>query len=135
MSARTPEFLIENSGHFPTSFLIKDKTDHNLVVYATEIPRADAAIKLSPVNNTGAGERQYWVLSCGTCADPSFAVPPDGVFGTSCQIANSALGLCIQRTGALGQPPLLGGCSTSESNQKFNFLFGSYTFFLRNFRG
>ncbi|KAJ7658488.1 hypothetical protein B0H17DRAFT_1213173 [Mycena rosella] len=122
LSARTPEFLVENSGHFPASYLIKDQADHSLVAYATAFPRTDAAIKLNPIDNTGADERQYWFLSCATCADPSLAVPPGGVFGTSCQIANSALGLCIQRTGILGAPPVLGPCSAGESNQKFNFL-------------
>ncbi|KAJ6578764.1 hypothetical protein DFH09DRAFT_1310741 [Mycena vulgaris] len=122
LSARTPEFLVENSGHFPASYLIKDQADHNIVAYATTIPRADAAIKLNPIDNTGADERQYWLLSCATCADPSFPVPPGGVFGTSCQIANSALGLCIQRTGVLGAPPALAPCSAGEPNQKFNFL-------------
>ncbi|KAF7369791.1 hypothetical protein MVEN_00311400 [Mycena venus] len=122
MSARTPQFLVENSGHFPTSYLIKDQGNHNLVAYATTIPRADAAIKLNPVDNTGADERQYWLISCDTCADPSSTVPPGGVFGTGCQIANSALGLCIQRTGVLGQPPVLDPCFDGEPNQKFNFL-------------
>ncbi|KAJ7852955.1 hypothetical protein B0H13DRAFT_2359245 [Mycena leptocephala] len=121
-TARTPEFLVENSGHFPASYLLKDQTDHSLVAYATTIPRADAAIKLNPIDNTGADERQYWLLSCDTCADPSFTVPPGGVFGTSCQIANSALGLCIQRTGVLGDPPVLAPCFDGEPNQKFNFL-------------
>ncbi|KAF7369784.1 hypothetical protein MVEN_00310500 [Mycena venus] len=120
MSARTPQFLVENAGL--TSFLIRDETDQSLVAYATAIPRADAAIKLNSVDNTGADQRQFWVLSCDTCADPSFPVPPGGVFGTVCQIANSALGLCIQRTGVLGEPPVLAPCFDGEPNQKFNFL-------------
>ncbi|KAJ7161080.1 hypothetical protein C8R46DRAFT_1285068 [Mycena filopes] len=122
LSARTPEFLIENSGHFPTSYLIKDQANHELVAYATAIPRADAAIKLNPVDNTGKDERQYWLLSCTTCASPSFPVPPGGVFGTSCQIASSALGLCVQRTGVSGEPPVLAPCNDDEGNQRFNFL-------------
>ncbi|KAJ7457050.1 hypothetical protein FB451DRAFT_1275781 [Mycena latifolia] len=122
LTARVPQFLVENSGHFPSSYLIKDQVDHSLVAYATTIPRADAAIKLNPIDNTGADERQYWLLSCTTCADPSFEVPPGGVFGTSCQIANSALGLCVQRTGVLGAPPVLVPCNDAEPNQRFNFL-------------
>jgi len=121
LTARVPRFLIENSSHFPSSYIIKDQNDHSLVAYATTIPRADAAIKLNPIDNTGADERQDWLLSCASCADPSFTVPPGGVFGTSCQIANSALGLCIQRTGVLGDPPVLAPCFDGETNQKFNF--------------
>ncbi|KAF8196189.1 hypothetical protein K438DRAFT_1967908 [Mycena galopus ATCC 62051] len=123
MTARTPQFIVENSGHFPASFLIKDQGDHSLVAYATTIPRADAAIKLNPIDNTGADERQYWILSCTSCADPSITVPPGGVFGTSCQIANAALGsLCIQQPDVLGQPPTLAPCDNGEADQRFNFL-------------
>ncbi|KAJ6554449.1 hypothetical protein B0H19DRAFT_147589 [Mycena capillaripes] len=122
LAARVPQFLIENSGHFPSSYIIKDQNDHSLVAYATTIPRADAAIKLNPIDNTGADERQDWFLSCASCADPSLTVPPEGVFGTSCQIANSGLGLCIQRTGVLGDPPVLAPCFDGEPNQRFNFL-------------
>ncbi|KAJ7203562.1 hypothetical protein GGX14DRAFT_570009 [Mycena pura] len=122
MSARTPEFLVENSGKFPASYLIKDQNDHELVAYATTIPRADAAIKLNAIDDSEQDDRQYWFLSCATCADPSFPVPPGGVFGTSCQIANVALDLCIQQTGVLGDPPVLAPCDASEPNQLFNFL-------------
>ncbi|KAJ6625956.1 hypothetical protein B0H10DRAFT_2211488 [Mycena sp. CBHHK59/15] len=122
LTARTPQFLVENSGHFPASYLIKDQGNHELVAYATAIPRADAAIKLNNIDNTGADARQYWFLSCDTCSDPSFTVPPGGVFGTSCQIKNTAIGLCIQTTGITGQPPVLAACYAGEAAQKFNFL-------------
>ncbi|KAJ7054674.1 hypothetical protein C8F01DRAFT_481678 [Mycena amicta] len=123
MSARTPEWLVENSGKFPTSYVIKDQNDHSLVAYATDIPRADAAIKLNPIDNSGQDSRQFWFISCSTCADTSFEVPPGGFFGTSCQIANVALGsLCIQHTNTLGDPAVLAPCNAGEPAQLFNFL-------------
>ncbi|KAJ7092441.1 hypothetical protein B0H15DRAFT_174295 [Mycena belliarum] len=119
---RTPQFLVENSGHVPTSYLIKDAADHGLVAYATAVPRADAAVKLNAIDNSGADPRQYWVLTCAACASTSTEVPPGGVFGTSCQIANVAVGRCVQRVGAVGTPPVLAPCSATEGAQMFNFL-------------
>ncbi|KAJ7630117.1 hypothetical protein DFH06DRAFT_1338027 [Mycena polygramma] len=122
LSARVPQFLIENSGHYPSSYLLKDQDDHGLVVYGTTPPRAAPALKLNPIDNTGADERQYWRIVCNSCPDPSSTVPPGGVFGTGCQMMNSALGLCIQRTGVLGEPAVLVACFAGEPKQKFNFL-------------
>ncbi|KAJ7314443.1 hypothetical protein DFH08DRAFT_943295 [Mycena albidolilacea] len=113
-----PEFLVENSGHFPTSYLIKDQANHNLAVFAVQAPRAPPAPKLNTIDNTGKDERQYWLISCDTC---NSGVPSGGVFGVGCQIANSYVsGFCVQQPGVLGQPPILRGCS-GGSDQKFNF--------------
>ncbi|KAJ7271130.1 hypothetical protein C8J57DRAFT_1716300 [Mycena rebaudengoi] len=123
-SGNVPEFLIENSGHFPTSYLIKDQTNHGLVVYAAPVIRGPPALRLNTLDESGADERQYWVITCGTCSAPGADVPPGGVFGTNCQLKNSALGVCVQRNGDTGAQPILRGCTGGE-NQLFQFRRGT----------
>ncbi|KAJ7792456.1 hypothetical protein B0H13DRAFT_2172526 [Mycena leptocephala] len=124
-SALTPEFLVENSGHFPASYLIKDQNDHSLVVYDGIRGHAPPLLDLHSIDNTGVDNRQYWFITCDTCTDPSATVPPGGVFGTSCQIEGTVFGFCIQRPAVSEDPPVLAAC-TVEPNQKFNFLRGSF---------
>ncbi|KAJ6535683.1 hypothetical protein B0H19DRAFT_1080140 [Mycena capillaripes] len=123
-SALTPELLVENSGHFPSSYLIKDQKDHSLVVYAGIRGHAPPLLNLHSIDNSGVDSRQYWFITCDTCASPSTNVPPGGVFGISCQIETTVFGFCIRRPGVLGNPPVLVACA-GEPNQKFNFLRGS----------
>ncbi|KAJ7271145.1 hypothetical protein C8J57DRAFT_1320889, partial [Mycena rebaudengoi] len=120
-SGHIPGFLIENSGHFPTSYLVKDQTNDELVVYAVPVIRGPSALRLNTLDESGVDERQYWVITCAICAAPGADVPFGGVFGTSCQLANSELDVCMQRTeGGIGAQPVLRGC-TGNDDQKFDF--------------
>ncbi|KAF7354292.1 hypothetical protein MVEN_01117400 [Mycena venus] len=123
-SAFTAEFLVENSGHFPSSYLIKDQNDHSLVVYAGIRGHAPPLLNLNSIDNSGVDVRQYWFITCDTCASPSANVPPGGVFGISCQIETTVFSFCIQSPDVLGNPPVLAACA-DKPNQKFNLLRGS----------
>ncbi|KAJ7614999.1 hypothetical protein FB45DRAFT_1035794 [Roridomyces roridus] len=118
-----PLFLLENTGHSPSSFIIKDQNNHDLVVYAAS--GTSPAIQLNAIDNSGQDERQDWIINCSTCAEASNPVPTvGGTFGQWCQIANSLTGLCVQPEGSAGTFPVLTACDVTNSNQKFDFVRG-----------
>ncbi|KAJ7730234.1 hypothetical protein DFH07DRAFT_174486 [Mycena maculata] len=117
----TPQFLVENTGDFPSSYIIKDENDLNLVVYAASTS-VGPALQLNEIDNTGEDQRQDWLISCEACSAPGETLPPGFAYGTFCQIENSNVGLCVQWNGAIGTPPTLTACNDAEQSQKFIFV-------------
>ncbi|KAJ7614992.1 hypothetical protein FB45DRAFT_1008577 [Roridomyces roridus] len=120
-----PLFLVENSGHVPTSYLIKDQNNHELVVYAFSPPRSRPVMQLNGIDDSGQDDRQYWELSCTTCTAPGPPIPTGGIIASGCQIASSHFGLCVQVDGLAGTFPLLTACDGTNAHQRFTFVRGN----------
>ncbi|KAF5387541.1 hypothetical protein D9757_006540 [Collybiopsis confluens] len=110
-----PDFHVQQSGQFPTSYVIKDVNNNFLAVTSQ-----GSQLIFDAASNSGNQANQLFDINCQSCA---WDTTPGKAAGSSCTVSpHGATGQCVAIGYNSADPLSVVGCSGSNS-QLFNIVF------------
>ncbi|KAJ7719089.1 hypothetical protein DFH07DRAFT_859626 [Mycena maculata] len=85
----TAEWFVQQTGAFPTSYIIKTISNTGLVA---GVDNDGTALALEDIDSAEAG--QIWDISCTQCSSGASSTPGGGEFASGCSISSAPSGLC-----------------------------------------